>query len=220
VSGMFRVPQPISVLVVDSQPVVREGCRSVLHDTADIQVLAEAEDKEAACAAYATARPDVVLLELRDHGLEGLETIRRLKAQDPSACILMFSSHDDEAMIIRVMQAGAQGFLAKTRDLTHLVSAIRALANGETRIDSSRATELLSAVIAGIPAGPLGALSRREHQLFQQFAEGQSTLEIAVMFSISPKTVAVHHAAINKKLGLNNITQLVRLAIRCDVIEA
>jgi two-component system invasion response regulator UvrY len=214
----FTVRRPISVLLVDSQPVVREGCRSALRDAQDVQVIAEAQDEEGACAAYATGHPDVVVLELRHHGHEGLNTIRRLRLLDPLARILTFSDHDDEAMILRVMKAGAAGFLIKTRELPHLLGAIRAIARGETRIDSSRATELLSAVIAGKPAGPLSALSQREYQLFQQFAEGQSTAEVATMFSISPKTVAVHHAAINRKLGLNNSTQLVRLAIRCDVI--
>jgi two-component system invasion response regulator UvrY len=219
---MERISGPlerITVLLVDDHPVVRDGCRRLLENTPDIRVTAEAGDGETACVLYAKLAPDVVILDMGMPGFGGFETIRRLKTADPAAHILIFSMHDDETMILRAIEAGATGYLTKSGGIGQMVDAVRKVAQGKTYIEAERATELVGRTIAGIAGGPLAVLSPREFQLFQRFAEGQSTLQIAAALSISPKTVAVHHASIMKKLDLENTVQLVRLAIRCNVIE-
>jgi two-component system invasion response regulator UvrY len=209
-------------MLVEACPVVREGARHVLHDTCDIRVVSEAQDVEAACLEFGKCRPTVVVIEprMRDlNAFSGLELIRRLKVMNAAVRILVFSDCDDDVTTLRAFRLGAIGYLAKNRAVNHLVDAVRTVAGGEYHLETPRAAELLQAAISGVAAGPLEKLTPRELQLFHHFAEGRSTGEIAEGFSISPKTVGVHHTAIMKKLGLRSATELVRLAIRCEVID-
>ena len=208
----------IAVLLVDDHPVVRDGYRRILENTPDIRVAAEAGDGETACAAYTQHKPDVVILDLIMPGVGGLEAIRRLKALDPAVRILAFTMHDSETMIRRTLESGATGYLTKASGLGQMVEAVRTVAAGRTYIDTAHVTELARAAISGATDDPLQKLSAREFQLFQRFAEGQSVVDIASTLHISPKTVAVHHASIMRKLELANSAQLVRLAIRCNVV--
>jgi two-component system invasion response regulator UvrY len=217
-SGIPAASEGISVLLVDDHPVVRDGYRRMLENTAEIRVVAEAGDGEAACAAYAKLKPDVVILDLTMPGIGGLETIRRLKAMDPAARILAFTMHDSETMIRRTLAAGAVGYLTKASGMGQMVEAVRKVAQWKPYIDPTHLTEMARNVISGVFAGPLQILSAREFQLFQRFADGQSVAEIAAALCISPKTVGVHHANIMRKLDLQNAAQLVRLAIRCNVV--
>jgi two-component system invasion response regulator UvrY len=220
--GLPILSGTVSVLLVDESPIVREGCRRVFQETGNIRVIAEAQNGEAACAQYVQEGPDLVVLEPRMRvmpGMGGLETIQKLKLADPGARILVFSDSDDETAILRTLRAGARGYLAKTRPVEHLIDAVRVVARGEHYIDATRAADMLSAILSGVPAGPLEPLSPREYELFRLFAEGRSTAEIARALSISPKTVGVHHTAIMRKLAITSVTQLVRLALRCDVID-
>ena len=209
----------IRVLLVDDHPVVRDGYRHLLENTPDIKVVAEADDGESACATYMDCMPDVVVLDLSMPGIGGMETIRRLKAKDMAAQILVFTMHDSETLIMRTMEAGASGYLTKSGGMGHMVDAVRQVAKGKPFIDPKYASGIACRRLFSTPEDPLQALSTREFQLFQLLAEGRSVIEIAHILSISPKTVGVHHTHIMKKLGLQNAAQLVRLAIRCNVIE-
>ncbi|MFA7243650.1 MAG: response regulator transcription factor [Sulfuricellaceae bacterium] len=215
---MSPTSKPISALLVDDHPVVREGCRSLLEKTSDIRVVAEAEDGESACICYAQYKPNVVVLDLGLPGIDGLETLHRIKAQDVGAHILMFSMHDSETMIVRSLKAGATGYLMKNNGFEKMAEAVRIVAQGKTFIDSAYAASIISHQLFGYTEDPLHVLSQREFQLFKMFAEGLSAVDIAAKLSISPKTVGVHHACIMKKLNIHNPTQLVRLAIHCNVI--
>ena len=217
-----RDHSPITVLLVDDHTVVRAGCRLVLEDTQDIQVVAEASNGETGYARYKEHAPDVVLLDLNMSGIDGLETIRRIKAYDPEARILIFSMHNNEPMIQRTLEAGATGYLTKQCGMGKMVEAVRHVAQGKPFID----TEYVSGIscefrekMFPFPEDPLKILSSREFQIFKMLAEGHATSEIADILSISSKTVGVHHTNIMKKLRLQNTAQIVRLALRCDVIE-
>lgn len=213
-------PRPITVLLVDDHEVVRAGCRRVLEDTPDIRVVAEADDGEAGCAHYNKYAPDVVLLDLNMRGIDGLETICRIKAQDPKARILVFSLHGDETTIQRALGAGATGYLSKQDSMEKMLEAVRRVAQGKLFIDAEHAIKITGRKLSATSENPLHVLSRRELQLFKLFAEGYSVSEIATVISISRNTVGVHHTNIMKKLGLQNTSQIARLAIRCKVIEA
>jgi len=208
----------ILVLLVDDHPVVRDGYRHVLENTPDIRVAGEAPEGATACRLYADIKPDVVVLDLSMPGLGGLETIRRLKSLDPAARILVFTMHDSETMIVRTLKAGAIGYLTKGSGMAQMVDAVRAVAQWKPYIDSAHLTELVRGMSTGTAREPLEALSPREFELFKRFAEGQPVAAIAAALNISPRTVGVHHANIMKKLGLQNAAQLVRLAIRCNLI--
>lgn len=209
--------KPITVLLVDDHPVVRDGYRRLLENTPDIRVVAEAGDGESACIHYATCTPDVVILDLNMPGIGGLETIYRIKTKDAQARILVFSMHDSETMVRRSLKVGATGYLSKNNGAGKMAEAVRSVAQGKTFLDPvhpASAQQLSSA-----DEDPLLVLSSREFQLFKMFAEGYSANDIAAMLSISPKTVAVHHSTIMKKLRLHTPTQLVLLAINCNVIQ-
>lgn len=207
----------ITVLLVDDHPVVRDGYRRLLDYTSDIQVIAEAGDGESACLAYTEYGPTVVILDLSMPGIGGMETIRRIKAKDANARILVFTMHDTETLIMRTLEAGALGYLTKQGGIAQMVEAVRQVAQGKPFIDPKHVTNMATRQLFDSAEDPLRALSTREFQLFQLFAEGRSVAEVAGTLSISPKTVGVHHSHIMKKLGLENSAQLVRLAIRCNL---
>lgn len=207
------------MLLVDDHPVVREGYRRLLENTPDIRVVAEADDGESAIIHYEKYTPDVVILDLSMPGIGGLEAMRRIKAKDAVAYILVFSMHDSEIMMMRSLKAGATGYLTKNNGAGQMAEAVRSVAQGKTFVDPAHFTNIISQQLFGTVEDPLLALSQREFQIFQLLAEGLSVNDIAASLSISPKTVGVHHASIMKKLELHNPTQLVRLAIRCNVIK-
>lgn len=209
----------ITVLLVDDHPVVCDGYRRLLETEADIRVVAEAGDGETGCSQYKKHAPDVVVLDLSMPGIGGLETIRRIKAHDPDARILVFSMHTGEAMVSHALQAGATGYLTKQGGMGQMVKAVREVARGERFVGDEYAHGAEKRNAAAAPDDPLRVLSTREFQLFKLLAEGNSISEIAAILCISPKTVGVHHTNILKKLGLHNTSQIVRLAIRCNVIE-
>lgn len=211
--------ESISVLLVDDHPVVRDGFRRLLEQAPNIKVVAEACDGESAYDAYKKISPSVVVLDLNMPGIGGLETIRRIKAFDNNTRILVFSMHSNEIMIQRALEAGALGYLTKQGDIGQLVKAAQQVAQGRMYIDVEHVTGLAEHKLSNSSADPSRVLSTREFQLFKLLAEGQSVSEIANLLSISVKTVGVHHTNIMKKLGLHNASQLVRLAIRCNVIE-
>lgn len=209
----------ISVILVDDHPVVRDGYRRLLEQMPNIRILGEASSGEVGYDLFRKLNPDVVVLDINMPGIGGLETIRRVKAFDDKARILVFSMHSNEIMIQRALEAGALGYLTKQGGMGQMVQAVQQVAKGRMFIDADHVTTLAHHKISENTSDPIRVLSAREFQLFKLLAEGHSVAEIANLLSISAKTVGVHHTNIMKKLNLQNSSQLVRLAILCDVIE-
>ena len=213
--------KPVTVLLVDDHPVVRAGYRRLLESTVDIRIVGEASSGETGYALYRTCRPDVVVLDLSMSGIGGLETIRRIKMSDSSAHILVFSMHSYPAMVQRVLKLGAEGYLTKQGSPEQLIQAVRQVKQGRLYVDPVLAADIVGDMVHNNASeDPLVILSKREFQLFKLMAEGNSVAQIAEIISISPKTVGVHHVNIMRKLNLQNTTQLVRLAIHCNIIPA
>lgn len=215
----MTIEQAIRAILVDDHPVVRDGYRRLLEQTADIKVVAEADCGESGYDLYRKLSPDVLVLDINMSGIGGLETIRRIKAYDEKARILVFSMHSNEIMIQRALEAGALGYLTKQSGMGQMVQAVQQVAKGRMYIDADHVTSLAQHKLSDQTADPVRVLSAREFQLFKLLAEGNSVAEIAAKLSISAKTVGVHHTNIMKKLNLHNASQLVRLAILCNVIE-
>jgi len=205
--------KPIRVLLVDDHPVVRTGFRRLL-EVNEGMVVAEAGSGEEGIRLYQETRPDVVVLDLAMPGIGGLETARRILAHDGEARILVFSIHDNEAMLSRALQVGVSGYLTKQSAPTTLLQAVHAVAEGKMYIDA----DLVGRAIGGGRGGLLERLTPREFEVFRLLAEGHSVNEIANILSISPKTAGVHHTRIMHKLEVNTSAQLVRLALRHGVI--
>lgn len=215
----MTIEPTISVVLVDDHPVVRDGYRRLLEQVANIKIVAEADNGEAGYDYYRKLIPDVLVLDINMPGIGGLETIRRIKAYDEKARILVFSMHSNEIMIQRALEAGAMGYLTKQGGMGQMVQAVQQVAKGRMFIDADHVTSLAQHKLSDNTADPVRVLSAREFQLFKLLAEGHSVVDIANMLSISAKTVGVHHTNIMKKLNLHNASQLVRLAILCNVIE-
>lgn len=215
----MTVEAAIRVVLVDDHPVVRDGYRRLLEQVMNIKVVAEADCGEAGYDLYRKLSPDVFVLDINMPGIGGLETIRRIKAYDEKAHILVFSMHSNEIMIQRALEAGALGYLTKQGGMGQMVQAVQQVAQGRMYIDADHVTSLAQHKLSDSTTDPVRVLSAREFQLFKLLAEGHSVAEIAEMLSISVKTVGVHHTNIMKKLNISNANQLVRLAILCNVIE-
>lgn len=209
---------PITVMLVDDHPVVRDGYSKLLSNQPDITVVAEMDDGESACAQYNAVNPNIVVLDLNMPGIGGLETIHRLRAKDPKAKILVFTMHDSKIMVTRALEAGAMGYLMKSSDAREMIEAVLQVSSGNVYLDDDLSSNTIQAARAD--NDPVKVLTKREFQLFCALAEGQSVSEIAQAISISPKTVGVHQTHIMKKLNLKNAAELTHLAIQSGIVVA
>ena len=204
----------ISVLIADDHPVVRQGLQVLLSVQDDIDVVGEAPDGAQALALVAELDPDVLLLDLKLPGLDGVAVLRELRDRGLRARALVLTSAAEGTLVTSAVQAGAAGFLYKDVDPDALVRAVRSVNDGHTLL----APEAAGAVLRPGPAGPavrgLGALTRREREVLSQLAEGRSNREIARSLRVSEKTVKTHVSSVLAKLGVADRTQAALLAVR------
>lgn len=208
----------IRVMLVDDHALVRMGFRMLLAD-ARVEVVAEADSGEQACADYARAKPDVVVMDLSMPGMGGLEAVRRLIAQDSKARILALSAHEDTAHPRRVLRAGALGYLAKRSAPDTLITAVTTVARGDRYVDAQTAQALAMAQIDG-DSSPAEMLSEREFSVFIHLARGQSVAQIAETLNLSPSTVGTHLYHVKQKLRVGNQSELTLVALRWGLIQA
>ena len=212
----------ISILLIDDHPVVRTGYRRLLESTPDMRVVAEADSGEKGYQLYVEHQPDVTILDLNMPGIGGLETIRRIKAYNPAAGILVFSMLNNIMMAQRSFEAGARGFISKQSGISEMIHAVQQVNSGKKYIESELAAAQAMNVINEAPRdaskSAIDRLTKREFQIFKLIAEGNSNAQIAKKLTISHKTVGVHHANLMRKLQLQNSAQLVRAALDYEVI--
>ncbi len=207
----------IRVMLVDDHALVRMGFRLLLAD-AQVEVVAELDSGEQACAEYARTAPDVVVMDLSMPGMGGLEAVRRLIAQDPKARILALSAHEDTAHPQRVLRAGALGYLTKRSAPDALIAAVGAVAAGETYVDAATARALAMAQVKG-HASPAQMLSEREFTVFIQLARGKSVAQIADELNVSRSTIGTHLYNVKHKLGASNQSELTLVALQWGLIQ-
>jgi two-component system invasion response regulator UvrY len=207
----------IRVMLVDDHALVRMGFRMLLAD-AQVEVVAEFDSGEQACAEYARVQPDVVVMDLAMPGMGGLEAVRRLIAQDPRARILALSAHEDTAHPQRVMRAGAIGYLTKRCAPDELIKAVTAVAANRAYVDAQTAMALAMAQVKG-DRSPADALSEREFSVFIQLARGQSVAQIADNLKLSTSTVGTHLYHVKQKLGAGNQSELTLIALQWGLIQ-
>ena len=195
---------PIRILVADDHPVVRGGLVALLRTIAGFDVVGEAADGEAAVREAQLSRPDIVLMDVRMPGLDGVEATRRIRTAVPSARVLMLTMYDDDATVFTAMQAGAQGYLLKEAEQEEIVHAIRGVVSGEAIFGPGVAARVLG-YFAGPPSAvredyPFPELTERERVVLELLARGRRTTEIAAELFLSPKTVANNLTTIFAKL--------------------
>ena len=198
----------VRVLVVDDHPVVRAGLRALLAVDARVDVVGEAASGEEALVVARARRPDVVLMDLQlGAGLDGVAATRALRADPDGPCVLILTTYDTDADIVRAVEAGAAGYLLKDTPPATLVAAVERAARGETVL-APRAAE----VLVGHMRDPRPALSDREAQVLARVAAGHSNREIARELLISEATVKTHLVHVFDKLGVDSRTAAVAVA--------
>lgn len=208
-------PLSVRVLIADDHPVVRAGMAAILDTGADIEVVGEAGSGEEALVLTETLRPHLVLLDLRMGGIDGAETTRRLREQDGAPRIVILTTYDDAADILRCIEAGAVGYLLKGSSRTDLIAAVHAAARGETVLTPSLAPRLFEARSSAEEP----RLSTRERDILELVARGLSNPEIAARLYIAEATVKTHLLRTFKKLGVSDRTAAVTTAMTRGIIQ-
>lgn len=209
----------IRVLLVDDHKLVRTGIRLILEDTPDVRVTGEADSGEAALELSRTLGMDLVLMDVSMPGMGGLEATRRLLARNPSVKVIVVSVHATEPYPLRLMEAGAHGYLTKDCAADEIVSAIRQVHAGKRYITASIAHQLALAKVAGNQISPFEQLSQRETQVMLMIIAGQAPQATAKKLHLSPKTVSTYRSRLFEKLGVGNDVELTHLALRYGVVE-
>jgi DNA-binding NarL/FixJ family response regulator len=193
-------PQPIRLLIVDDHPVVRDGLLGMFTGVAEVEVVGEAADGAEAVTRAAAVRPDVVLMDLRMPGVDGVTAIRRLRDLGVTARVLVLTTYDTDADVVPAIEAGATGYLLKDAPREELFRAVRAAARGESVLSPSVAARLIGQVRA--PAKE--PLSQRELEVLVLIARGRTNREAAADLFISEATVKTHLLHIYGKLGVRD----------------
>ncbi len=202
------------VLIVDDHPIVLQGCRRMLQDAGVAEVL-EARDVVSGYRLYRRNRPDVMIVDLgmQNRGLDGLALIRRIRAHNPRARILVFSMHSDPVIVARALQAGAIGYVVKDTSAENFMAAFENVRVGSPYLSNDLAVQV---ALTNAPArqNPLADLTPRELQALSLLAEGKPYSRIAEELNVSYKTVANLSAQLKQKLDARNLPELIRAAVR------
>jgi DNA-binding NarL/FixJ family response regulator len=214
----------IRVLIVDDQALVRGGFRSILDGQDDIEVVGEAEDGNEAVEAAGRLRPDVVLMDVRMPGVDGIEATRRIAALGLDARVLVLTTFDVDDYVYDAMKAGASGFLLKSAPPRQLAEAVRTIAAGDALLAPSVTRRLVEQFVkrpppgAAIPPG-LETLTERELDVLRVLARARSNAEIAAELFVSEATVKSHVNRLLGKLDLRDRAQAIVLAYESGLVE-
>lgn len=201
------------ILIVDDQRLMREGLRTLLELEPDFAVAGEAGDGAAALEVYEASTPDIVLMDIRMPGMDGVEATRRLRARHPGARVIILTTFDDEAYVFDGLRAGAQGYLLKDLSGDELATAIRTVMAGGALIEPSVARKVFAEFARLAPAArPLDAglaepLTEREREVLRGVAEGLSNREIGQKLFLTEGTVKNYVTSVLQKIGARDRTQ-------------
>ena len=215
----------IRVLIADDQELVRSGFAMILEAEADITVVGEAEDGYAALAASGQLDPDVVLMDIRMPGLDGIEATRRLRATaGPQPKILILTTFDLDEYLYEAMKSGASGFLLKDAPKHELIHAVRSVAAGDALLAPALTRRLIEQYVRRPPPGARGtaelsALTERELEVLRCLGRGETNAEIAAELYLSQATIRTHVSHILAKLNLRDRVQAVVLAYETGLIQ-
>jgi DNA-binding NarL/FixJ family response regulator len=213
---------PIRILVADDHQVVREGTRRMLDREPDLDVVGEAADGIEAVALVGTLRPDIVVMDVRMPGLNGIEATKQIKTAYPQVRILVFTAHNDDRYVFPLLDAGANGYMLKTTGQRDLAKAIRDVCEGQTALHpevARRVVQRLTHRNGFTGEGMVESLTGREMEVLAAVAKGWSNKEVSEALHISPHTVQVHLSNVFGKLGVKTRTEAVLYAIRQGWVE-
>ena len=205
------------ILLVDDHPFMRAGLAQLIERQPVLMVCGEAGDPAAAISALAKTPADLVITDITMPGRGGLELIKDLQVSHPGLPIVVVSMHDEVIYAERVLRAGARGYVMKEAGGEALLAALRQVLAGQVYVSPKMSARILDNLTARKPRGsssPIEKLTDREFEVFQLIGQGKGTRDIAQQLNLSTKTVDVHRSHIKEKLELNDVTALVRHAVR------
>ncbi len=211
----------IRVLLADDHTIVRQGLVGILKASEDVDVVGEAADGAEAVEKAVKLKPDVVVLDVSMPHLNGIEAARRIHEALPSTRVLVLTMHDDEEYVLRMVRAGASGYLLKDSAASELIAGIRALKAGKVYFGPHASRALAEAYQSDrpLPEDPFERLTDREREVFQLVVEGKTNVQIAELLFISPKTVDNHRTRMMEKLGIHGTAELVRFAAKHNLLR-
>jgi two-component system response regulator NreC len=215
----------IRVLVADDHDIVREGLRQLIGGQSDMEIVGDVADGAAVVEEVRTLKPDVVLLDIAMPNMNGLTLVGLIKEIHPETRIVIFSMHKKDAYVQQALVAGAQGYVVKTSSSTQVISAIRSVWRGDYYLSPSIQTDLIGDYLdrqrptADPAMWGYNSLSERQQGIFRLMAEGRSTKEMADMLCLSPKTVEKHRSSVMQKLGLKNMIDIMKYAVKIGILD-
>lgn len=209
----------IKVLVADDHAIVREGLKQIVSEASGMVVADEAENGNEVLEKILVNEYDAIVLDITMPGINGLDALKQIKSQKPELPILILSMHPEEQYAMRVLKAGASGYLTKESAPEELITAIRKVSAGMTYVSSSLAEKLATDLKADHAKALHEALSDREYQVMCMLASGKLVKHIAETLSLSVKTVSTYRRRILEKMGMKSNAELVRYALEHDLSE-
>jgi len=207
------------VLIVDDHPVTRDGLRSALSSSDEVEIVGEATNGLEAVEAVRNLTPDVVFMDVRMPGMNGLEATKAIRAQDPDAKVILFTVEESRASVAEAIRAGVSGYLLKDVSAGELVQAAKLALEGKAVIHPSLTMAFIEEAQYVHQQSPDVPLSRRESEILQRVAYGATTKEVAHDLGISVHTVKTHLERIFEKLGANDRAQAVAIALRKGLVD-
>jgi DNA-binding NarL/FixJ family response regulator len=212
----------ITVLLVDDHVLVRQGLRFVLEADPQIEIVGEASDGRLAAELAESLRPEVVLMDLTLPTMDGIEATRRITGRNEGVNVLVLTMHCDDVSVRQALKAGARGYVLKDSEDIDLLNAVKAVARGKSFFSPAVSRVLLTAY-RGDPGhhveDNLALLTDRECEVLRLIAQGKRNKEIAAELSVSVNTVETHRKHIMEKLDLHNTAEIVRFAVRKNVVH-
>jgi DNA-binding NarL/FixJ family response regulator len=217
----MAIPQ-VSYIIADDHPVFRQGLRLVLSDDPALRLQAEAANGHELLEKLRFEQPDVVLLDLKMPGMDGIAATRIIREKYPDVRILILTMHDDEQLILHMLEAGANGYLVKNSDAEEIKLALRACAENGYYFSDRVSTVMLKKVMGkgANPAFSKPALTDRELEILALLCEGLTAVEIGKRIFLSPRTVEGIKAGLLEKTGVRNTAGLIMYAVRYGIIDA
>jgi two-component system invasion response regulator UvrY len=209
----------IKIIIADDHPIVRAGMKQIISEAADMSVVDEAGDGRQLLHKIREENFDVVILDITMPHIDGLDVLKQLKIEKPKLPIIILSIHPESQYALRVLKAGAAGYVTKTSAPEELIGAIRKVHRGGKYISPSIAEKLAFQLEADFEVMPHEALSDREYQVLCMLASGKTVTEIADELALSVKTVSTYRSRILEKMNMKNNAELIHYAVQNKLVD-
>lgn len=210
----------IRILLVDDHQVLRDGLKALINSEEDLQVIAEAENGQAAIELFQELHPDIIIMDLGMPGISGMAAIKEIRKLDAEVRIVVLSMHNDREVVLQAIKAGSDGYVPKSTAHTNLLEAIRVVHSGQRYLHPSAASALIDEFTEKEEQSLLlENLSDREREVLRHSAMGFNSREIGETLALSPKTVDTYRQRAMLKLGLEHRSDVVKFALKAGLLE-